>query len=380
MKKILILYTSIGLGHKSIAENMGFHLSKAGYEVKLHDILQLQAGKLVNITTSMHQFINRRLPFIWKWLYVHMHKGWLMKLTQGSRVKVASKNYSQIKKVADEFQPDLVVSTQTTGSAVMQYLKQQGWYKGLFGIGFSDYHVHRFWLYPSADFYLANIDEQKQEMIEMGIAAEKIFVVGVTLKPLAVVNKDGVRQRLGIAQEEKVILIASGSLGTGMSVGWLRELTEEITKAVGQARPIIVCGKNQKLYHELKEKITNPKVLIFGYYSPLAELYTISSIFITKPGGLTVAETLQIGLPLLITHWLPGQEELNYYYLQNNRLIMPEPKDLKPSNLAEIAMKEIASGEFTTSLISNPKRLELTQVGREGEVLKKIVKEVFHEV
>ena len=34
MKKILILYTSVGLGHKVIAENMGFYLSRGGYDVR----------------------------------------------------------------------------------------------------------------------------------------------------------------------------------------------------------------------------------------------------------------------------------------------------------------------------------------------------------
>jgi hypothetical protein len=33
MKKILILYTSVGLGHKVIAENMGFYLVRGGYDV-----------------------------------------------------------------------------------------------------------------------------------------------------------------------------------------------------------------------------------------------------------------------------------------------------------------------------------------------------------
>ena len=41
MKKILILYNSIGWGHKSIAENIGFYLEREGFEVRLADILEL---------------------------------------------------------------------------------------------------------------------------------------------------------------------------------------------------------------------------------------------------------------------------------------------------------------------------------------------------
>ena len=41
MKKILILYTSHTHGHKAVAENIGFYLEQAGYEVKLSDVLKL---------------------------------------------------------------------------------------------------------------------------------------------------------------------------------------------------------------------------------------------------------------------------------------------------------------------------------------------------
>ncbi len=55
MKKILIFYTSVGLGHKSIAENIGWYLEQpvspgasrggAGFEVKFADIGKVQEGK-----------------------------------------------------------------------------------------------------------------------------------------------------------------------------------------------------------------------------------------------------------------------------------------------------------------------------------------------
>jgi processive 1,2-diacylglycerol beta-glucosyltransferase len=380
MKRVLILYTSVGLGHKTVAENIGFHLSQAGYKVKLHDALQLQAGALVNIGTKIHQFINTKMPFIWKWLYAHTHQGLVMKLTQGNRVKVASKNYQGIKQVVDGFLPDLVIATQTTPSAVMEYLKQQGWYKGLFAIAFSDYHLHRFWLYDSADFYLANIEEQKQEMVEFGVRAEKIFVVGMTLPPLVQVDTEKVRLKLGIPAGEKVVLVASGSLGTGLSVTWLSELANAVDHLETPTRLIIVCGKNHSLYQELKNHISNERVIVVGYYSPLAELYDISDIFITKPGGLTMAETLQRGLPLLVAHTLPGGEDLNYEYLVKHKLVMPKPRLGRVCDLLPVVKAELVSGDFSQSLISNPLHLELTQLDHEGERLKTVVQTAFHGV
>jgi len=261
----------------------------------------------------------------------------------------------------------------------MQYLKQQGLYQGLFGIAFSDYHLHRYWLYDSADLYLVNIEEQKQEMIRLGIPAEKIFVLGMTLRPKSTVDPVAVKQKLGIGLDEKVVLVASGSLGTGLSAGWFAKLADTLSQ-LPKTRLIIVCGKNEALRSKLRGAIKNPNVMIEGYYSPLAELYAISDIFLTKPGGLSVAEALQWHLPLLVTHWLPGGEEFNYPYLLNRHLIMPKPASVEPSKLLPFIAAELAQTGFRQSLFSNPAVLELTQAGREGRVAAEAVKHAFHDV
>src|SRR5437016_4546293 len=140
MKKILILYTSVGVGHKAIAENIGWHLQHDRHEVRLSDIAEVEAGLFAKLVIPAHQFINKRLPFVWGWLYRWGHYPVLP-----FRVAIASLNYHRAKTLIDEYQPDMVITTQTTASAVIAYLKKQGLYTGLFGIAFSDYHFHRYW-------------------------------------------------------------------------------------------------------------------------------------------------------------------------------------------------------------------------------------------
>ena len=47
------------------------------------------------------------------------------------------------------------------------------------------------------------------------------------------------------------------------------------------------------------------------YVDNVHELMSISDLIITKPGGLTAAEALSKGLPMLIYRPIPGQEEAN---------------------------------------------------------------------
>ena len=367
-KKVLILYTSVGLGHKTIAENIGWHLEQDGMQVKLFDILEVQSGPLVNFGTGLHSFINRKLPFVWRWLYMSK----LMTLiTVPFRVKLASKNTGKTKQIINEFSPDLVITTQTSASAVMAALKDSGEYKNKLVIAFSDYHFHPFWLYDQADAYLVNIVEQKQEMIKRGVGEDKIFVCGMTLKPKPEIDVASVKQRLEVPQNDKVVLLASGSLGIGSSADSLLSLINQIESKLASnisTSYIIVCGKNEAMQKELQEKNKNPKVKLFGFYTPLAELYAISDLFVTKPGGLSTAESLQMHLPLFVTHILAGQEELNYYYLRDKKLIEPV-MDLSISELADKIIKELADHQIRDALTQNNSLTDLVGQNRKPEQL-----------
>lgn len=374
-QRILIFYTSVGLGHKSIAENLGWHLEHNGYEVKLADILQVQKGSMVDFGTSLHRFINTSLPFLWKWLYLYGHYIFLR-----FRMFTASKNYNAAKEVIDQFQPDLVVTTQTSASAILEYLKTKKFYTKLWAVAFSDYHLHKFWLYPSVDFYLANIEEQKQAMIKLVIPAEKIFVCGMTMKPKPVVNAGEARKKLGLLPNDKAVLLGSGSLGTGLSIEWIVRLSEELSRKDATARLVVVCGKNLKFYENLKTATLGTSAIVLGYYIPMAELYAVADLFLTKPGGLTVAESLQWNLPMLITHWLPGQEEINYRYLIKKGLIMQKPISMEPSSLAKVILHQLNTGEFRKELEANPNVIQVTQNGQEGQVVLKALETMFHNV
>ena len=47
---------------------------------------------------------------------------------------------------------------------------------------------------------------------------------------------------------------------------------------------------------------------------------SISDIVITKPGGLTTTESLASNLPMIIINPIPGQEEENAEFLENNEV------------------------------------------------------------
>ena len=343
-KRILILHTSVGLGHKFIAQNIGFQLSQAGFEVRVEDILEVQKGRLADISIKIHQWMNVKVPWLWSFLYHLTNKKLVSDLTLPIRLWIASRNSEKTLALINSFNPDMVISVQNVPSAVVSYLKKSGKFKGLFGIGFSDFHLHKFWLFKNADFYLANIEEQKLEMVQQGYKPENIFICGMTLKPKMEINIEEVKQRLGIQPGQRVALVGSGSLGTGFNEELIQKLSQD-----SDLRPIIVCGKNHREKERLQKMFPGGRVIILEFYTPMQELYAIADIFLSKPGGLSTSESLQYGLPLLLTHYLPGQEELNVTYLLDKKLVIYEKTDIVGRVKEEVKQKS-----FKNSLSANP--------------------------
>lgn len=358
------------MGHKYIALNMGYHLSRAGYEVKLHDVLQLQKGILSEWGEWLHGLINRRYPYVWRWLYLNKI---FTDLTLPLRVPAAGKNSAKVKQVIDEFIPDMVLSTQTTGSAIMSYLKQRGFYHGKFVITFSDYHLHRYWLYEGVDLYLVNIPEQVEEMRELGIT-KPIAVCGITLQPLPHIEKTEVIKKLQLPEGKKIVLVSSGSMGIGFPPALLKEFIRNLAEANVAVHVVVVCGKNDELLRELQNSDL-PNTTTLGFYQPMGELYAVSDLFLSKPGGLSTAEALQAGVPIQMTHWLPGQEELNYNYLVAHRLVYPVPPVLSAASLVATVKERLSTPRASSE---TPESQIITQKNHEGEVLLNTMEKLFH--
>jgi processive 1,2-diacylglycerol beta-glucosyltransferase len=105
----------------------------------------------------------------------------------------------------------------------------------------------------------------------------------------------------------------------------------------------------QALEH-LRRKVTLD-LHVFGWTDTIPELMAAADLLITKPGGLTTAEALSAGLPMIVTHSIPGPEERHVRYLEQAGAAV-QAKNLeeipqlltrmlsKPENLAEMSRRQ----------------------------------------
>jgi processive 1,2-diacylglycerol beta-glucosyltransferase len=63
-------------------------------------------------------------------------------------------------------------------------------------------------------------------------------------------------------------------------------------------------------------------ILIYGFVDNMDDFMDAADIIITKPGGITTSESLAKRLPMILTTPIPGHEERNAEFLQNNGVAM----------------------------------------------------------
>lgn len=304
---------------KVTAENIAEELRKhESFEVRIEDAQVIERGLLEKFMVHTYSYILEDLPGLWGFLY---NSRFINFLALRSRWPLAAMRHKRILKLLREFQPAIVISTETIPSGIVAYLKYKGLYRGKLVVAFSDYHLHPFWLYREADLYLCNIAQQADELQKLGFPKEKIAVVGATVsqKFLKDISKESARGQLGLLVTMPVVLITSGSL-VRMTV---KEVFLHLLRSIRSYQLVVLCGTNEKLKAEL-ENISPPAhhpVKIYGYINNMEVFMSASDVLVGKTGGPTMVEAVIKRVPMIITDVRPGHELKNLEFLLNHHVV-----------------------------------------------------------
>jgi len=99
-------------------------------------------------------------------------------------------------------------------------------------------------------------------------------------------------------------------------VGSITEIVKRVL-ASGRAQVLAVCGRNEKASRSL-QRARPPRgsaLKVYGFVDDIASLMAAADLFVGKSGGLTTAECLAMGLPMIVYDPIPGQEERNCDFL-----------------------------------------------------------------
>ena len=319
MKKVLILYAKYGGGHQSAANSLEDYIKNnyTNVQVEALDCVEYVTPFFSKLTTGAYKFMAKNAQGIWRNIYYNSPKGFWYNLSVISKKYLAHNLLKKFK----EFSPDVIISVHPFGSQVTAYLKEKGEINCALATVFTDFKTHFQWLIGKEynDYFFVSNENMKQELLKLNISEDKINITGIPLssKFLQDINKDAIYKELNLDPNLKTILFfGGGEFGLGQKLTF--NVLKELTNYLNDYQVIAISGKNAKMYNkfiEFKNHVGSNNLHVIEYSHEVPELMNISSLVITKPGGLTVSESLASNLPIVIINPIPGQEEENSEYL-----------------------------------------------------------------
>ncbi len=220
--------------------------------------------------------------------------------------------------------------------------------------------THALWFDKRADLILVPTKQARASAIENNMPPEKVRVVGLPVadqycKPLG--RKSTLRKKLGWTLDKLIVLMVGG--GEGM--GPLAKMAREIDASGLDVSLVIVCGRNQRLKATLEsEKWENP-TFIYGFTHNMPDFMRASDFIVTKAGPGTIAEALNAELPIILYSKLPGQEDGNVTFVEEEGAGVWAPK---PQDVVRALTRWIARPVERKQVIENCRRASRPKAAR----------------
>lgn len=346
-KKVLILSVSAGSGHVRAAEALekAFRLEDDVTEVVHFDALIYTNKLFRDFYSKLYISMVQSAPTMLGWLYKTSDEPWK---TDKMRLMLDKLNTRPLIKFISKFKPDIVVCTHFLPSEIIADLIAKKKLDTRLSIIVTDFDMHSMWLCSRFHRYFVALEETKVHLENLGLPADRVTVSGIPVDPVfsEAWDSDAIRREHGLDPALPLFLISAGTMGVSPAEG----VIEGLFRLQRPAQAIVVCGKNEELKARLEERIRNAasphlRVTLLGYTTEMHKWMAAADLFIGKPGGLTTAEALAMGLPMVIVSPIPGQEERNSDHLLEKGIA------IKCNEFTTIAYK-------INLLLEDPARLE----------------------
>lgn len=314
MHKVLFLpFLQMPSGHHHAADCIKVQLeqNQLNFHCEKIDILSYGYGNLENLISSIYLHWIHTLPKFYSTIY-------RIAAVQSPKLNKRFRAYEilflrVLKDVLNEKNPDLVICTHALPSYMLSRLKKLSLWSGPIINVYTDFFINNLWGIEEVDFHFVPSKKMKEKLLEQGIKGQQIFITGIPIYPLFKQENHKIKN-----EENFSALLCGGNMGTGS----ISSLLNRVNPA-GIIHYKVLCGKNDKLYQYI-EKLDNPHITPLRYISSkkaMNLLYDETDIIITKPGGVTISESLAKKIPVFVYDALPGQEEQNLHFLKQEGLI-----------------------------------------------------------
>jgi processive 1,2-diacylglycerol beta-glucosyltransferase len=216
------------------------------------------------------------------------------------------------------FDPHAIIATQMNPAALLSSAKRRRSMDVPTICVATDFGLHDFWIQPGVDRYCV-AHESIARAQRQRLDANKVLATGIPLMPgfLQPPAAREARQALGLDTDSPVVLVAGGGLGLGVDAAAEKLLTSPLRLQI-----LAVAAHNSTTHRCLSALAEHHRgrIWLWEWTERMELLIRAADIVVGKPGGLTVAEALACGRPLIATRALRGQEGFNVRFLEEHEV------------------------------------------------------------
>lgn len=219
-------------------------------------------------------------------------------------------------------QPDVIVSIHPLiNHATIKVLRELRVHVPFLTVVTDLVSIHYSWFASGADVYIVPTEQAKQLYLKRELDPKRVHVLGMPIDPKftrPTESKKDLQQRFGLKPGVPVVLLVGG----GDGAGGLQTAVRAISQAHLPVQLMVVTGRNKRLYAHLQRTRSQLRVpaKIFGFVHNMPELMHASDVIVTKAGPGTICEALACHLPIILSGYVPGQEEGNVEYVVKNNV------------------------------------------------------------
>ena len=306
---------NVGAGHTAAAQAIEDALHERDPQTACHIVncYKYAASLVSRVVSDGYIGMVKTIPQMYRFLYARAERAtqigpfraWVHQFTAGN-----------LRALMERLRPDVVVCTHAFPCGVMsEYKKQFADAPPVVGV-VTDFVVHSFWIHRNIDAYAVATPEMRNSLASRGVAKDHVIVAGIPVAPAfaqAPVNREALREQLGIPGNRGSVLMMSGGLG----IGPLEMMIQALDEVEIPLSAIAIVGRNARLQQRVLEAAQHAHypLRVLSFVENVYDYMHAADVLVSKPGGLTSAEALVAGIPMVLVKPLPGQEERNTRYL-----------------------------------------------------------------
>lgn len=325
-KKVVFLMSDTGGGHRASANALVEALTALygdAVQCELVDVFARYAEWPLNRAPDFYQPVVDGYPWLWRLIWR------LAEHPVSAEITMRAVNIWQTRalhRLANDLPADLYVSVHPLLNRLPQQALRRRYPHSHFATVITDLSsAPHYWYDPDVDLLSTSCEEVQREALRMGVSPARAHLFGLPIR-LAFSAKLPTRRqarRVLELEERPTVLLQGGGAGIGDLEEIAHALAPVLTARGGQLA--VICGRNENLHQRMAAQSWPMPTRIAGFVDNMPVWMAASDILITKAGPGTIAEGLACGLPIILSSFVPGQEEGNVSFVEQNQVGVYRP-------------------------------------------------------